>query len=97
MIEHAELFQEPQRVIKRQEIEQRAEPDAPRLARRCGEKDARRRRHRQRRRVVLREVIAVEAGGLGRLQQSEAILVGLLQDFAAVIDVVENAELHVLR
>ena len=32
--------------------------------------------------------------GLGRLQQEEPLLVGLLQRLAAVVDIVENAELH---
>src|SRR6266436_6689738 len=44
---------------------------------------------------MLGEVIAVEAGGLGRLQQGEPILVGLLQRLAARVDVIEDAELHV--
>src|SRR5262245_42462246 len=47
------------------------------------------------RRVVLGEVIAVEAGSVGRLQQGEPILVGLLQRLAARVDVIEDAELHV--
>src|SRR5262249_55930585 len=59
------------------------------------QKHARRRRHRQGRRVMLGEMIAVETGGLGRLQQGEPILVGLLQRLAARVDVVEDAELHV--
>src|SRR5262245_61039940 len=82
-------------MVERQEIEQRAEADAPRFARGSGEKHARRRRHRQRRRVMLGEVIAVKAGGLGRLQQGEPTLVGLLQRLAARVDVIEDAELHV--
>src|SRR5215813_14999743 len=44
---------------------------------------------------MLGEMIAVEAGGLGRLQQGEPILVGLLQRLAARVDVIEDAELHV--
>jgi hypothetical protein len=44
---------------------------------------------------MLGEVIAVKAGGLGRLQQGEPILVGLLQRLAARVDVIEDAELHV--
>src|SRR5262252_347907 len=95
MIEHAELFQQPQRMVERQEIEQRAEPDAPRFARGGGQKYARRRRHRQRRRVMLGEVVTVKAGGLGRLQQGEPVLVGLLQRLPARVDVIEDAELHV--
>src|SRR5262249_13939075 len=41
MIEHAQLFQQPQRMVERQEIEQRAEADAPRFARGGGKKHAR--------------------------------------------------------
>ncbi len=52
-------------------------------------------RHRQRRGVVLGQVIAVEAGGLGRLQQGQAILEGLLERLAAIVDVIEDAEFHV--
>src|SRR6516162_3289847 len=94
VIEHAQLLQQPQRMVERQQIEQRAEADAPRFTRGGGQKYARRRRHRQRRRVMLGEMIAVEAGGLGRLQQGEPILVGLLQRLAARVDVIEDAELH---
>src|SRR6516165_420849 len=44
---------------------------------------------------MLGEVIAVKAGGLGRMQQGEPILVGLLQRLAARVDVIEDAKLHV--
>src|SRR5262249_29182562 len=95
MIEHAELFQQPERMVEGKEIGQRAEPDAPRFARGGGQKYARRRRHRQRRRVMLGEVVTVKAGGLGRLQQGEPVLVGLLQRLPARVDVIEDAEFHV--
>ena len=69
MIEHAELFKQPQRVIERKEIKQSPEPDSSGLPRGCSEKNAGRRRHRERRRVMLREVIAIETGSFRRLQQ----------------------------
>src|SRR5262249_33751054 len=48
MIEHAELFQQPQRVVERQEKEQRAEADAPRFAPGGGQKQAQGRRRPER-------------------------------------------------
>src|ERR1700674_1068377 len=95
MIQHAELFQEAHRMIERQEVEERAEPYTARLARGGGEIDARRRRHRERRRMVLGEMIAGEAGLLRRLQEDQALLIGFLQRLAPVVDIIEYAEFHV--
>src|SRR6516225_5465888 len=94
VIEHAQLLEQAQRMIERKQVKQRAEPDAPGLARGSGEKDAWRRRRGKRRGVVLGQMIAVEAGGLGRLQQRKAILEGLLKRLVAIVDVIEDAESH---
>ena len=40
MIEHAQLLEQPQRMVEREKIEQRAEPDALCLARSSGEEHA---------------------------------------------------------
>ena len=45
--------------------------------------------------MMLGQVIAVEAGRLRGLQEHEAILVHLVQRLAALVDVVEDSELHV--
>jgi hypothetical protein len=46
---------------------------------------------------MLGDVITVEAGILGGLQQRDALVVGLLQRLVAKVDVVENTELHHMR
>ena len=66
VIEHANFFVEPQRVVQRQHIDQRAEADAARALSERGEEHARARHGAKRRRMVLGEVIAVEARRVGR-------------------------------
>jgi hypothetical protein len=64
VIEHADLVDQAQRVIQRQAVDERPEPQRPRPLRRGGEEDARRWRVAQRRAVVLGEVVGVEPRAL---------------------------------
>ena len=44
--------------------------------------------------MMLSQMIAVEPGSLGGLQQGETVVIRLVQRFAPVVDVIEDAELH---
>jgi hypothetical protein len=59
-----------------------------------GQEEGRRGGARERRRVVLGDVIAVETGFVGRLQQQHPLFVGLRQRLVAAVEVIEDAELH---
>ena len=78
LVEHADFFGQPQRMIERQRVDQRAEMQ-PLGALRDRRKDARRRGHPERREMVLGAMIAVEAGTVVGLDQLEAVLVEIRQ------------------
>ena len=67
LVQHGDFLDQPQRIVKRQQIDQRTEPDAARPLRRCAEKQRRRRRHAERRGMVFGEVIAEKPGIVGHL------------------------------
>ncbi len=62
VIEHADLLDQPQRRIERQQIDQRTEPHALGGAGQGAQIDARHRHHVERRGVVLGHVQAVDSG-----------------------------------
>ena len=95
MVEHADLFHQPDRVVERQDVDQRPEQHRPRPLGDGGEEYAGRGRHAQRRRVVLRHVVAVDSRRLVTLHHPEAVLVEVGErDFAAAVEMVEDAEFH---
>ena len=94
LVEHADLFDQAQRVVERQQIDQRAKPQ---ILGAVGERrhDQRRRGCRaQRRRVVLGDVVAVEARAVVGLGNLELVGVELAEWHACIVDVVEYAEFH---
>jgi len=62
MIQHADFLGEPQRVVRRQHIDQRTETQALGPLRNRGEEYAWRRRHIERRRMMLTHVVGAEPG-----------------------------------
>ena len=94
LVEHADLVDQAQRVIEVDRVDQR--PEAQRLGalRDGGEEHAGRGRHAERRRVVLGQVIGVEAGSLVELDQSQPVVELPVQVAAGAVHVVEDAELH---
>ena len=79
LIEHAYLFDQADRMIKRQGVNQRAEAQALGALRHRGEKNAGRRRHTERRRVVLSDMVSVKPFTIIHLDQLESRLVIILQ------------------
>ena len=75
-------------------VNQRAEAQPSGPLRHGGEEHAGRRCHAQRRPMVLRDVVCVEAFAVVDLGQPQAVLVVLRQRDVAAVEVVEDAELH---
>jgi hypothetical protein len=94
LVEHRDLFGEPQRVIERQEIDHRTETEPLRSLREGRQEDTGRRRHPERRRVVLRHVIAVETGLVVGFGDAQSLVVEVAQRDIASVEVVENAKSH---
>src|SRR5215510_3480776 len=74
MVEHADFLIEAQRVIERQHIDQGPYSDLARSLDRRRQKNTGARSHTKRRRMMLGEVIGVEARLLSLLQETQAIL-----------------------
>src|SRR3989441_5427732 len=94
LIEHADLFDEPERVVERQAVHARPQADAPGTLGGRGEEDAGHRRQPQRRRVVLGQVIRVEAGGVVLLQEAQPALVELVERRLPPVEMIEDPEVH---
>jgi hypothetical protein len=94
VVEHADLVDQPQRVVERQAVDERPEPQRPRPLRRRREEDARRRRVAQGCAVVLGEVVGVEPSALVALEQLQPLLELLPDRQPRLVDVVEDPELH---
>ena len=75
LIEHADFLDHAERMIERQRVDHRPEAKPLGALRDRGEKHARRRRHAERRRVVLGQVIGVEARAIEQLDDREPLLV----------------------
>ena len=94
VVEHADLFDHPERVIKWQCIDHRPEAKPLRALRDGGKKDARRWRHSNRRRMVLSEMVAVEPGPIIAFNEFETILVIVAQWQIVAIEMIKYAKLH---
>jgi hypothetical protein len=97
MVEHAHLLDEPQRVVEGEAVHAGPEADAPRALAGGGEEDAGDGRQTERRRVVLGEVVRVEAGGVVLLEQAQPALVVLVHRHVAPVEMVEDPEVHGAR
>src|SRR2546422_687658 len=80
------------RGVPRQRIDERAESNPPGPLRGGGQEHARRRRHPERRGVVLGQVIAEESCRVSGFEQLQALLVDLGQWCGAAVDPVEEPE-----
>src|SRR5256885_4106309 len=91
LIEHADLLDQPQRIVERQAVDARPQADAPRALRGGGEEDARRRRHPERGGVVLGEMVRGEACRVVLLEQAQAARVVLVERHVAAAEVGEDS------
>jgi hypothetical protein len=96
VVQHADLFGQPQRVVERERVDERPKEHALCALRHRRQKHAGRRRHAKRRGVMLGEVIAVDAGALVRFNQPQSLLEQFADRPAVVIEMIEHAEFHVV-
>src|SRR5215470_18970633 len=81
-------------MVERQRVDQGTEMQSPCTLRHRAEKNSRGRRHAQRRRVMLGEMIGVEADGIVELDELEPCFVIVVQRHVIAIEMVENAKFH---
>ncbi len=95
VVEHADLFDQAQWVVERQQVDQRAEPEITRALSSGGQKQIGRRRHPERRRVMLSDVVAPDARLLVGLDQPQTLLEELTRRAFAggALDVVEDPDI----
>ena len=96
VVEHADLFDQAERMVQRQHVDARAEAQASRaLGHRGQEHVLRRRQAVDGRRVVLGQVVGVEAGRVEALDLDQPLAIDLVQALPRHrLDVVEHAESH---
>ena len=97
MVENANLLDQAQRRIERQQIDQGPEPHALGRARHRAEIDPRHRHHVERRGVMLGHVQAIDAGVVGGLREYEPFVEQGRERTLAVLDVVESPNFMVPR
>jgi hypothetical protein len=94
LVEHADLLDQPQRVIERQQIHHRPEAQALRPLRDGGQKHARRRGVAEWGRVVLGEMVAVKTRAIVGFGQLQALLEQLAERDPAVVQMIEDPKAH---
>src|SRR5215813_11171298 len=94
LIEHADFLDQAQRMIERQEIDERAEAQRLGALRYGREKQPGRGGAAKRRRVVLGDVVAIDAAAVIGFDQLEPIGVECAERAAPVVHVIEYAEFH---
>src|SRR5215475_9662296 len=94
LIEHTDFFDQPNRMVKRQRIDQWAETKSLCALRHGSQEYAGRRCHAERRRVMLGNMIGIEAYLIISLDKLEACLVIILQRQIAPVQMVKYAKLH---
>jgi hypothetical protein len=94
LVEHADLLRQTQRIVERQAIHHRTEAQPLRALADARQEHAGRRRHAERREVMLGDMIAVESQSVVSFDGGEAVLVELAQRRAAAVHVIEDADVH---
>src|SRR5690242_1730383 len=92
MIEHADLFVEPQRMVQREHIDQRPEPQCLGSRKGAGQEYAGAAGKPERRRMVLGEVVAVKAASFDQFDQPEPLLEEFSERNAIAVEMIENTE-----
>jgi len=84
-------------MVKRKDVDKRPDPDGAGALDRRRQEHARAPRHAERRRVVLRHVIAVKARLLDQPEQTQAVFEELAQRPTVAVEVIEDRELQHAR
>ncbi len=94
-VEHGDFLEQPERKVERQEIDQRAESAASWYAGRGAARNSPRRgRHAELRRMMLGEMVAMEAQRLVALGERQPMGIMRLYAHAIGVDMIEDAEFH---
>src|ERR1700694_3023797 len=94
LIQHADLFDQPERVVERQTVDARPETDAPRALGGRGQEEAGHRGQAERGHVMFGQMVGGEPRGVVFLEQPQPALVELVDGHVAMLEMVENAEVH---
>src|SRR5262249_47432090 len=94
MVEHADFFVEAQRVVERQYVDKRAQPDGACALYRACQKYAWARRHSEWGRVVLGKMIAVETRPFDQFEKTQTLLEKATQWTAVTVEMVEDREIQ---
>ena len=94
-VEHADLLDQPQRMIEAERIGERSEAKLGRALGDGGQEQAGRGRRSQRRAVMLGHVIGVEARPFIDLGQPQAVFILTPQVGTGPVQVIEDGELHI--
>ena len=97
LVDHGDFLDEAQRRIEGQGEDQRPETQVLRALRDGRHVHRRRGRHAQRRRMVLRDVVAVKAISVVGLDELHSRLEIIAQREVVPVEVIENAEIHSSR
>ena len=98
VVQHADLLDQPHRVIQRQDVHHGADPQSRRRLRQRRQEHVRRRRHIQRGEVVLGNVVADEAQLLGFLEQLDLLLeLPVERNARPTLEVIPDAEVDAHR
>jgi len=90
VVEHADFFVNPQRVVQRQHVDEWAEPQGPRALDRGGEKDTGAGGQPERRRVVLRQMIAGKTAAFDGFNKPQPFFEERAQRCAVAVEMIEN-------
>jgi hypothetical protein len=94
LVEHADFFGEPQRMMSRQNIDKRRQAE-PFCALGCGrQEDTGRWRQIQRRRMMLAHVVGPKSGLIVEFDQFQTVFVLFAERIGPTIVLIEYAELH---
>ena len=94
VVEHADLFDESERVVEGQTVHARPQTDAPGPLGGRGEEDTGHRRQPERRGMVLGQMVRVEAGPVVFLQKAQPALVELVERHVPTVEMIEDPQVH---
>ena len=92
VIEHADFFEHPQRMVRGQRINEGTEAQPPGALPDCRQEHAGRWRHAERREVMLGDMVGVEAEAVESFDHLQPLLVIIAQRQVVAVEVIENAE-----
>ena len=97
LIEHAQIFEQAQRLIKWQQPCERTQSQPLGMLRHRAQEQIGRGRRRQRRAVVFGQHIGIEPEAIGTLKYPQPLIVGSGEATARFIEPVEQGKPHALR